>query len=127
MPVDSGNVLLHITPLAGSPHHHNGDVLGLTYAFVAFDEDGQPITENFNQDVLIVLHYNPIELHRLGLTEDHLKPAYFSTSTNSWTFPDSYVVDTVHNEISMLIDHFTRYGALGVEGPYTVYLPITSK
>jgi hypothetical protein len=127
MPVESGNVLLHITPLAGSPHHHNGDVLGLTYAVEAFDEDGRQITEHFNQDVLIVLHYNPLELRRLGLTEDHLKPAYFSTSTNSWTFPDSYIVDTVHNEISMLIDHFTRYGALGVEGPYTVYLPIVSK
>ncbi len=127
MPVSGGNVLLNITPLAGAPHHRDAEVLGLTYAFEAFTEDGQPITEHFNQNVVIVLKYSPAALVALGLDEDHLKPAYFSTTTNSWTFPDSYVVDEVHNEISMQIDHFTRFGALGVEGVNTLFLPIVSK
>lgn len=127
MPVSAGNVLLSITPLAGAPHHRDGEVLGLTYAFEAFTEDGQRITEHFNQNVVIVLKYNPAALVAIGLDENHLKPAYFSTTTNSWTFPDSYVVDTVHHEISMQIDHFTRFGALGAEGVNTVFLPVVSK
>ena len=127
MPVSGGNVLLNITPLAGAPHHRDAEVLGLTYAFEAFTEDGQPITEHFNQNVVIVLKYNPAELVAMGLDEDHLKPAYFSMTTNSWTFPDSYVVDEVHNEVSLQIDHFTRFGTLGVEGVDTVFLPIVSK
>jgi len=126
IPASGNTVLLNITPLAGAPHHHNGDVLGLTYAFEAFDADGQPITEHFNQDVLIVLRYDPLELHRLGLTERGLKPAYFSTSTNSWTFPDSFIVDTTHNTISMLIDHFTSYGVLGTSS-YTIFLPVIQR
>jgi hypothetical protein len=126
IPASGNTVLLNITPLAGAPHHQNGDVLGLTYAFEAFDADGQPITEHFNQDVLIVLHYDPLELYRLGLTERRLKPAYFSTSTNSWTFPDSFIVDTQHNTISMLMDHFTRYGVLGTDS-YTIFLPVIQR
>jgi hypothetical protein len=99
-------------------------VLGLTYAFEAYTEDGQPITDNFNQDVMITLKYSEAALLAMGLDEDHLRPAYYSTTTNSWTFPDSFIVDEVHNEISMQIDHFTRFGALGVEGTNVVFLPL---
>jgi hypothetical protein len=123
MPVSSGNVLLNITPLAGAPHHRDGEVLGLTYAFEAFTEDGQPITDHFNQDVVITLKYSEAALLMMGLDEDHLKPAYFSTTTNSWTFPESFVVDEVHNEITMQIDHFTRFGALSTQGANFVFLP----
>jgi len=123
IPVASGNVLLNITPLAGAPHHQNGDVLGLTYAFEAFTEDGQPITDNFNQDVVIVLKYNPLALLAMGLDVNHLRPAYFSTTTDSWTMPDSYLIDEGHREITMQIDHFTRFGALGAAGANFVFLP----
>jgi len=124
MPVASGNVLLNITPLAGAPHHQNGDVLGLTYAFEAYTEDGQPITDNFNQDVVIVLKYNPLALAAMGLDVNHLRPAYFSTTTDSWTVPDSFIIDEIHREITMQINHFTRFGALGVEGTNFVFLPL---
>ncbi len=124
MPVSSGNVLLNITPLAGAPHHRDGEVLGVTYAFEAFTEDGQQITEHFNQDVVIMLKYSEAALLAMGLDEDHLKPAYFSTTTNSWTFPESFMVDEVHNEITLLIDHFTRFGALGAEGANLLFLPL---
>lgn len=127
MPVDSGNVLLHITPLAGAPHHHNGDVLGLAYAFEAFDEDGQPITENFDQDVTIVFKYHPAMLLAMGLNINHLRPAYFSTTTNSWTAPESFVADETRREIAMQIDHFTWYGVLNVGMPSQVFAPVTLK
>jgi len=116
-------VLLHITPLAGAPHHHDADVLGLTYAFEAFDEDGQPITQSFNQNVVIVFRYNPLALLARGLEVQHIRPAYFSTTTNSWTAPDSFVIDEARHEISMQIDHFTSYAVLGYEGPNIVFLP----
>ena len=79
---------------------------------------------NFNQDVVIVLKYNPLALVAMGLDVNHLRPAYFSTTTDSWTMPDSYLVDEVHREITMQINHFTRFGALGAEGTNFVFLPL---
>ncbi len=120
----TGRVILHITPLASVPHHRNGDVVGLSYAFEAYTEDGEPITDNFNEDVIITFKYNPLELIARGLTINRLKPAYFSTTTNSWTLPDSYVVDEDRHEITMQINHFTQFSLLGIEGVNNLYLPI---
>jgi hypothetical protein len=120
----AGRVVLHITPLAAAPHHRNGDVLGIHYAFEAFTEDGQPITQNFNQDVAITLKYDPDDVLAMGLNLNRLRPAYFSTTTNSWTIPDSYVVDEAHSEITMQIDHFTKFSILNTEAPSQVFLPI---
>jgi len=123
MPVD-GRVVLHITPLAAAPHHRNGDVLGIHYAFEAFTEDGQPITQDFNQDVAITLRYDPADVLALGLGLHHLRPAYFSTTSNSWILPDSYVVDEARHEITLQINHFTEFGIVNAEGVSAVYLPI---
>lgn len=120
----TGKVVLHVTPLANAVRHRNGNVLGLSYVFEAFTEDGQPITANFNQDVLITFRYNLDELRELGLEQDHLRPAYFSTTTNSWTVPDGYVIDKTRREITLWIDHFTRFGVIGVESPSRLYLPL---
>ena len=35
---------------------------------------------------------------------------YFSTTSNTWTRPDSFVVDETQREITLQIDHFTDYG-----------------
>ena len=51
-----------------------------------------------------------------GISESFLKPAYFSTTTNEWTFPESYVVDTEANRVVMQIDHFTDFALTGVPG-----------
>ena len=120
-------VILHITPLASAPRMRNGDVVGLSYAFEAYTDSGEPITDNFNQDVVITFKYNPLELLLRGLDLNRLRPAYFSTTTNSWTRPDSYVVDEVHHEITMQIDHFTMFSLVRVEGVNTVYLPLVIK
>jgi len=123
----TGRVILHITPLASVPHHRNGDVLGLGYAFEAYTEDGEPITDSFNQDVIITFKYNPLEVIARGLTIDRLKPAYFSTTTNSWTAPDSFVVDEDEHEITMQINHFTLFAVVGMESTNDVFLPMVSR
>jgi len=86
-------VILHVTPLAALPHQRHADVLRYGCAVEVFDADGSPIEERFNQDVLIAFRYIDAELIANGVNESHLKPAYFSTTTDPWTIPDSYVVD----------------------------------
>ncbi len=120
----SGTVTLHIIPIAALPHQPHANIYKYGWAFEAVDSAGQPITSHFNQNVVVAFQYDKAELAQWGIEEKWIKPAYFSTSTNSWTFPDSYVVDTAGNRVIMQIDHFTDF-ALVVAGDmmHTVYLP----
>jgi hypothetical protein len=122
MPV-SGTVTLHITPIATFPHQRHANVYRYGYAFTAADANGQSIEAHFNQDVLITFPYDEAELLRLGISEQWLKPAYFSTTTDSWTFPESFVVDTVADAVGMQIDHFTDFALTSSIG-YQVFLPL---
>jgi len=122
MPVE-GLVTLHVVPIATLPHQRHANVYRYGYAFSAVDEDGQPITEHFNQEVVIGFAYNERELWVAGISEHFLKPAYFSTTTNEWTFPVSYVVDTEHDRVVMQIDHFTDFALTGAPGSW-VFLPM---
>jgi hypothetical protein len=123
LPTDE-RVILHITPLAAVPHLRNGDVLGLGYAFEAYTASGEPITDEFNQDVVITFKYDPLELIARGVSINRLKPAYFSTTTNSWTRPDSYVVDEDRHTITMQINHFTLFSLVSEEAGNQVLLPM---
>ncbi len=125
MPV-AGQVTLHITPIATLPHQHHARLYKYGYAFIARDANGAPITANFNQNVIISFGYDEAELAQLGLVETHLRPAYFSTTTNSWTIPDSYVVDTADDRVTMQIDHFTDYTLLAAP-LQQVFLPTLSR
>ena len=122
LPVE-GQVILHITPIATLPHQQHANVYKYGYAFEAFDEMGNPIEEHFNQDVLIVFTYSEAELIAAGIHEHWLKPAYFSTTTDQWTIPDSYVVDEANNVVAMQIDHFTDF-ALTSSAQFEVFLPV---
>jgi len=119
----SGTVTLHVTPIATFPHQRHANVYRYGYAFTAADGDGQPIEQQFNQDVLITFSYDEAELVRMGISEQRLKPAYFATTTDSWTFPESYVVDTVADVVAMQIDHFTGFALTGMT-EYQVFLPL---
>lgn len=123
LPAD-GRVILHITPLAGAPHHRNGDVIGLSYAFEAYTEDGQPLTDEFNADVVITFQYNPLDLIARGIDPNRVRPAYFSTTTNSWTRPENYVIDEDRHTITLAINHFTDYALVGVETAYNLFTPV---
>jgi hypothetical protein len=122
MPVN-GTVTLHITPIATFPHQHHARLYTYGYAFVALDETGSPITRNFNQNVIIRFTYDESELQELELFESRLKPAYYSTSTQTWTVPESYVVDTANNLVTMQIDHFTDFSLLN-GNVNQMYLPV---
>ncbi|MBN1259499.1 MAG: carboxypeptidase regulatory-like domain-containing protein, partial [Anaerolineae bacterium] len=118
-----GQVTLHIAPIATLPHQRHANIYRYGYAFTAVDATGQPITEHFNQEVVIGFAYDERELRLGGIAEDRLKPAYFSTTTNLWTFPESYVVDAVANQVMMQIDHFTDF-ALTSQPSFSIFLPI---
>ncbi len=122
MPV-TGTVTLHITPIATFPNQHHARLYKYGYAFIATDETGTPITQNFNQNVFVRFSYDEAELARLGLRERYLKPAYYSTTTQSWTIPESYVVDADENLVTMQIDHFTDFSLLN-SSFFEVFLPI---
>jgi len=125
MPV-SGIVTLRVIPLATLPHERHANVYPYGYAFLATDADGNAITASFNQDVVIVFAYDEAELWRQGIAENWLRPAYYSTSTASWTIPEAYAVDTDANRVMMQIDHFTDFALTGPQ-MYSVYLPLVSK
>ncbi len=122
MPV-TGQVTLHIVPIATLPYQRHANVYRYGYAFTAVDAEGEPITEHFNQEVVIGFAYDDRELWASGINESFLKPAYFSTTTDRWTLPESYVVDTGANRVVMQIDHFTDF-ALTSEPGFWVYLPL---
>lgn len=121
MPVE-GRVTLHITPIATLPHQRHANVFKYGYAFNAVDGSGEPITEHFDQDVIIGFAYDPAELRRLGIIEHWLEPAYFSTTTEQWTFPESYAIDYDNDVVVMQIDHFTDFALTGGTG-YELFLP----
>ena len=126
MPVD-GNVTLRIDPIAKLPHQRHARIIKYGYAIHASDESGRPIEEGFLHHVLIEF---PFEHDRVEGDVDQIKPAYFSTTTNSWTLPERYVVDLEAGVVKMAIDHFTDFALLQPEvDPPTqseaaIYLPL---
>lgn len=122
MPVE-GQVTLHVLPIATLPHQRHANVYRYGYAITAVDESGQPITEHFNHEVIISFAYEDRELRAAGIAEPFLKPAYFSTTENQWTFPQSYVVDFAANRVVMHVDHFTDFALTGEPG-VQVFLPV---
>ncbi len=122
----SGTVTLRVVPIATLPHQHHTRLLKYGYAFLASDADGQPIEAHFNQEVVIRFPYDEADLTRLGLNEDALRPAYYSTTDNAWVVPVSYVVDTDANIVTMQIDHFTDFAltAPNASPTYSIFLPL---
>ncbi len=122
----TGRITLRIVPVATLPHQHHALLIKYGYAFLATDESGAPIEDHFNQDVVITFAYDESDLTPLGVPEAWLKPAYFSTTTDQWTVPESYVIDTEANRVVMQIDHFTDF-ALVIGEVETVFLPMLLK
>lgn len=119
MPVE-GMVTLRIVPLATLPHQQHARIIRYGYAFFATDESGRPIEEQFDHDVLILFKYDGHDFNDLA---HPIKPAYFSTTTNEWTFPERYVVDPQRKIVIMAIDHFTNFAL--VEAPL-LDVPVTT-
>ncbi len=120
----SGTVTLRVVPIATLPSQHSARIVRYGYAFLATGPDGEPIEEHFNQDVVIRFSYDEADLH--GYPEGRIRPAYFSTTTDEWTYPESYVVDTDANIVTMQIDHFTDF-ALTTDGMNFVFIPLLTR
>ena len=128
LPVDVGeDVTLHITPIATLPHQHHARLYKYGYAFIALDQNGTQITSNFNQNVYITFSYSDAEIDALDLDEDVLVPAWYSTSTQTWMLPQSYVVDQAHNRVVLGIDHFTDFALINGADTNEVYIPMFFK
>lgn len=123
----TGQVTLRVEPILTLVGHRGADVFRYGYAFLAADSNGQPITANFNQNVIIRFPYDEAELARLGIREERLRPAYFSTTTNSWSYPESYVVDTDANVVTMQVDHFTDFALTAQSAATDIFLPLVGR
>ena len=124
----SGTVTLFILPTQAMRPEPGQEIVGAGYAMWAVDQNGQQITL-FNQNVELTLPYPPDpDLAILGILEHRLIPVYYSTLAGQWILADSYVVDTIHNEITLRISHFTRFGVMStVPAAKMVYLPLVLK
>jgi hypothetical protein len=121
--VDSGTVTLFIFPTYEMRPEPGRELVGPGYEIWAVDQNGQEITQ-FSKKVVMTFSYpDDAVLAMHGISEHLLVPVYYSTLVGHWILADSYVVDTVHNEITLQLDHFSRIGIMGDEGP-KIYLPL---
>jgi len=105
---------------------------GFGYAIAAYEEStGNQIVQNFNSNVLITFYYTDAELEKRGVDEDNLSPAYFSTTTNSWTKVESFSVDKAANRVTVQINHFSTWALTApardegvLDGEHSVFLPL---
>ena len=123
--VVSGTVTLFIFPTQEMRPEPGQEIIGPGYEMWAVDQDGQEIIQ-FNQNVIMTFYYPPdAVLEAQGVSEYKLVPVYYSTLVGHWILADSYVVDTVNNEITLQIDHFSKFGMFSTESEqHRVYLPV---
>jgi protocatechuate 3,4-dioxygenase beta subunit len=124
----TGTVKIVVTPLVEElPNTLTARPFGYGYAIHAFDSSGRQITSYFNQNVTIAFYYSEDEMRKRGVSEHDLSPAYFSTTTNSWTKVESYTVDKVNNRLTAQINHFSVWAmttSQGKGGAYQIFLPL---
>jgi len=120
--VDSGTVTLFIFPTHEMRPEPGREIVGPGYEMWAVDQNGQEITQ-FSKKVVMTFPYpDDATLATYGISEHLLVPVYYSTLVGHWILADSYVVDTVHNEITLQLDHFSRFSIMG-DGS-SIYLPL---
>jgi hypothetical protein len=120
-------VTLFIFPTRELRPEPSQEIVGVGYEMWAVDENGQEIT-HFNHNAAMTFPYPPdAELALQGISEYSLIPVYYSTLVGQWILADSYVVDTDNNEITLQIDHFTKFGTLSTEQQHLIYLPVVLK
>jgi len=126
--VVSGTVTLFIFPTKGLRPEPGHEMIGAGYEIWATDQNGQEIAQ-FNQNVVMTFYYPPdTELYLQGVSEYQLVPVYYSTLLGHWTLAESYVVDTLNNEITLQINHFTRFGVMSTTpAENRIYMPIILK
>ena len=90
----------------------------------AIDERGQEIAQ-FSQNILMTFPYpDDATLESIGVSESRLIPVYYSTLVGHWILADSYVVDTTNNEITLNLNHFSKFSFVSVGQANEIYLPV---
>lgn len=109
-------VCISITPLVETLQRTATDQpIGWGYAIsISEDTTGNPIVDNFNTNVLLTFMYDEEDLDEEDLTEDDISPAYFSTTTNSWTRVESFTIDRDANTVTVQVNHFSVWALTGV-------------
>ena len=126
--VYSGTVTLFIFPTYEMRPEPGREIIGPGYEIWAVDQNGKEITQ-FKKKVVMTFSYpDDAKLALHGISEHLLIPVYYSTLVGHWMLADSYVVDTVHNEITLQLDHFSKFSVMST-GPAEkkVYLPLVLK
>jgi hypothetical protein len=123
--VDSGTVTLFIFPTQELRPEPGREIIGAGYEMWAIDQNGKEITD-FNKNVIMTFPYpSDVVLAQQGIQEHLLVPVYYSTLVGHWILAESYVLDTVNNEITLQINHFTKFGTLSTApGEFQLYLPV---
>jgi len=126
--VVSGTVTLFIFPTREMRPEPGHEIIGAGYEMWAIDQNGQEITQ-FNKNVVMTFSYPPdavLESH--GISEHLLVPVYYSTLVGRWILANSYVVDTTNNEITLQINHFTKFSLMSTApAEHKIYLPLVVK
>ncbi len=129
---DTGKVTLYITPKARDLNR-SGDAVTTDFKYalnatVAGTNRG--LNGPFRSNVIIKFRYDPNQLPP-GLTEDDIRPAYYSSVSGAWIAPAGYTVDKTNRVVTMQINHFTDFALTGVVQPqaakYEIYLPIVTR
>ncbi|HUX76139.1 MAG TPA: hypothetical protein VMY40_05810 [Anaerolineae bacterium] len=125
--VDSGTVTLFIFPTQEMRPEPGREIIGAGYKIWAIDQNGKEITQ-FKKNVVMTFSYPPDPKLPPGISEHMLVPVYYSTLVGHWTLADSYVVDTAHNEITLQLNHFSKFSVMST-GPAEerIYLPLVLK
>jgi len=114
IPADD-NVAISFTPMVDELERTATDKpVGWGYAIsISEQATGNQISDNFNTNVLITFAYLDADLAEEGLTEDDISPAYYSTTTSSWTKVESFTVDKDNNTITVQVNHFSTWALTG--------------
>jgi len=123
VPVDEDvlAVTLVVQPFAdGLSKTVNDQPLNYGYSFELYDADGQAITEDFNEPIIIGVPYQEEDLTRLGIDIDDVSLSFFSTTKNAWVSARVSTVDSKARKIFAQMEHFSSWAPSGPPGDSTI-------
>ena len=122
VPVDDSvlEVTLVVQPFAdGLSKSVNDQPLNYGYSFELYYTDGQAITEDFNEPIIIGVPYDENDLNRLGIDIGEVSLSFFSATRNAWVAARISTVDRQSKKIFAQMDHFSSWTPSGPPGDTT--------
>ncbi|MBT3470419.1 MAG: DUF5011 domain-containing protein, partial [Opitutae bacterium] len=114
-------VTLIVQPFAeGLSKTVNDQPLNYGYSFELFDAEGQAITEDFNESIIIGVPYQEDDLSRLGIDIADVSLSFFSSTKNAWISARVSTVDSQAHKIFAQMEHFSSWAPSGPPGDSTI-------